>query len=281
MTATRTITESHIARLKRLSPRGNKRHNHFVRLIAFGDRHYPSNIRALDKIILDVIRDFQPHIIIDGGDPINANQISVFPKTHGELVGLQDELEGDYMWRKAINEVAPNARKILLKDNHVSRRLEKLLCEQYWLDDMSIADQRKLFSLDELGWELLPYWDWKGELLFIHGDRGRGRGGTARLPINSTRTTAKNYGVSVVRFHTHGTGFEIHRRYDNRFLHAIQLGCMQDPGSASYLEHGRLSNWSHSFGVFYLSTTSSHFFFVPCVVIDNMTMFNGKLYKGY
>lgn len=251
----------------------------YIRLLAFGDRHYPRNILSADSIILQLAADIEPHIIIDGGDPICADQISSFGKPHADLVGLQAELDGDYEWRMKLTEAAPNARKILLKDNHVTKRLERKLFENPWLEDMLVMKQENLFSLERLGWEVLNKWTWKNTLMFIHGDESVGRGSSPRLPINKARTMVKDFGISVVRFHSHTTGFEVHRRHDGVYLHAIQLGCLEDPDKVNYLGHAALSNWSHSVGVFYLSESGHDFFFVPCMIVNNKAIFGSKLYQ--
>lgn len=248
----------------------------YLRLIAFGDRHFPKNIADIDTIILQIIEDFSPHIILDGGDPICADQLSVFPKTPVELIGFQRELDGDYAWRKAINHVAPQARKILLKDNHVTKRIDRKICDNPWLYDMGEMSQESLFRVKELGWELIDSWMWKNRLLFIHGDT---RGNTStRLPVNKSRMMTKDLGLSIVRFHSHTTGCEIHRRFDGTYVYAIQLGCMQDIRQATYLGNTPIANWTHSIGVFYLSTTTPDFFFELCAIENGKTVFANRLY---
>jgi len=250
----------------------------YLRLVAFGDRHFPHTLECSDRIILRLIEDLQPHFIVDGGDPICAAQLSSFPKTHAELIGLQNELDGDFSWRKSIAKVSPDSQKILLRDNHFTKRLMKRISENPWLEDLRFMSEDSMFSAKELGWQILSRWIWKDLLMFIHGD-GQGVS-SPRLPVNRARAMVKDHGISVVRFHSHCTGFELHRRHDGNLLHAIQLGCLEDPEEVSYIDHPQINNWTHSLGVFYLSEKPPyHFFFVPCIISHSRCIFNNTVYE--
>jgi hypothetical protein len=252
----------------------------YLRLLAYGDRHYPNTIECADRILLNVIRDLQPHYIIDGGDFICASSLSDYPKPNKDKGGLQKELDADSLWRININNASPDSVKILLSDNHFGRRLVMRKYEAPWAQDLNNLTEEHLVNTSQLGWKLLPHWKWKNVLLFVHsGGSNRGASSSTRTPINRVRSLVNDLKLSVVRFHSHTTGFELYRNHDGNTIHAIQLGCFEDPLKADYIEPGQFVNWTHSFGVFYLSTTTNEFFFVPCTILNNKLIFSNKVYS--
>jgi len=247
----------------------------YKKLIAFGDEHLPTAHAARLRIMLDVIEAEKPDIIISGGDMINCDCLSDYNKTHDKLVGLEIELKQAHAWMESINKVAPKAEKILLKDNHFFRRLADKMTKEHWLSDLNAMKPENLLKLDKFGFTAQPEYNFKNVLLFMHGD---GSGGSSSNPVNQARKDANKYGITVVRFHSHCTGFELHRNYHGE-VGAIQLGTFEDPQKAEYIKHGGLNNWTTSFGLFYLSETAKEFFFVPAYFINDKCVLNGRLYK--
>lgn len=247
----------------------------YKKLIAFGDEHLPTAHAARLRILLDVIEYEKPDIIISGGDMINCDCLSDYNKTHDKLVGLQKELKQAHAWIESINKVAPKAEKILLKDNHFFRRLADKMTREHWLSDLEEMRPENLLKLGKYGWTAQSEYNFKDVLLFMHGD---GSGGSSANPVNQARKDANKYGITVVRFHSHCTGFELHKNYNGE-VGAIQLGTFEDAQKAGYIKHGGLNNWTTSFGLFYLSETAKEFFFVPSYFINDKCVLNGRIYK--
>jgi len=247
----------------------------YKKLIAFGDEHLPTAHAARLRILLDVIEYEKPDIIISGGDMINCDCISKYNKTHNKLIGLEQELKQAHAWIDSINKVAPKAEKILLKDNHFFRRLSDKMTREHWLSDLEAMKPENLLKLDKYGWKCLHEYDYKHVLLFMHGDD---RTANSQKPIEQARATAAKHAITVVRFHSHCTGFEVHKNYHGEYA-AIQLGSFVDPYKTDYIKHGGLNNWTTSFGLFYLSETAKEFFFVPSYFINDKCVLNGRLYK--
>lgn len=247
----------------------------YKKLIAFGDEHLPTAHAARLRILLDVIEYEKPDIIISGGDMINCDCLSDYSKTHDKLVGLQKELKQAHAWIESINKVAPKAEKVLLKDNHFFRRLSDKMTREHWLSDLEEMRPENLLKLDKYGWKYLHEYDYKNVLLFVHGDD---KSSSSKKPIEQARATAKENAITVTRFHSHCTGFEVHKNYHGEFA-AIQLGTFEDPQKAKYIKHGSLNNWTTSLGLFYLSETAKEFFFVPSYFINDKCVLNGRLYK--
>ena len=246
----------------------------FEVLFAMGDMHIPrTDDNATDKVIR-LIKDLKPDIFLDGGDIICADCLSTYPKSHHQLTGLQNELKSAKEWMKRINDILPHARKIIIKDNHFWRRLEDRKKGSVWLEDLDAMNAEELMGLDALKWEGMVKFQWKDTLVFIHGDD---KNGSQECPVNRARKMVQQTSLSVVRFHSHVTGFEMSRNMGKERC-AIRLGCFEDVGANDYMKHPEMSNWTTSAGVFYLSRMTDEFHFIPIVFRNGRFIFNGKAY---
>lgn len=255
-------------------PAGNPRDDYDI-LLAYGDLHLPQQHADFCRILLEIIKDTQPSIILDGGDVICADCLSTYPKKHMELVGLQEEIDEAGRWFASVRDCAPHARKIMLRDNHFWGRLENKKKGEYWLEKLEAVDADELLNLKKYGWEPHDTWDWRGRIQFIHGDD---KAGSSECPVNRVRKMSRNAGKTIVRFHTHVTGIEVGKQAGVDQL-AIQLGTFEDPKKASYIRYPNLSNWTTSAGLFYLAKQGDSFLFVPILFIDGRTVLNGKVYQ--
>jgi hypothetical protein len=244
-------------------------------MLTYGDLHLPT--ADFDKlgVLTDIIADLQPDIILDGGDFLDGDSISNFNKSYEQLASLQDELELWQRWANKINNISPHSKKIVLKDNHFCKRLETLFTSEYWACKLTALNPVSLLKLDELGWDMVNEYVWKDSIMFLHGD-GVG-GGTSRCPVNKSRAMVKDVGYSVVKYHSHSTGFEVIEQTSSDKM-AIQIGTFQSTQKAAYIKHAKTANWSTSAGIFYLSKTDNDYQFVPIIFLNNRTTVNGKLY---
>lgn len=245
-------------------------------LMTYGDIHIPRHHRQLCNVLIDIMTDLQPDTILDGGDIISADCLSLYPKKHEQLVGLQYELDLAFNWMVRVNSAVPSARKILLKDNHFWRRLEDKKKGEVWLEDLDATDGTKLLRLESLKWEPMVEYLWKNTILFMHGDD---KDGSGDCPSNRVRKLVQTNGLSVVRYHTHVTGIEVHRHMTKELM-AIQIGAFEDlDHKDNYMKHPITSNWSTSAGIFYLSKKDSSFLFTPILFRDGKAVVNGKIYS--
>lgn len=250
--------------------------------LAFGDRHAPFHDPRVDDLVLEIIKDLQPDLILDGGDGIDAICLSRFPKDHDELIGLSAELDLDYQWRRRIQAAAPKASRILLECNHFTRRLEDLKKDgAWWMAELDALTQENLFRLAETGWDLRTEWLWPADrpkLLAIHGDGAQGIQ-SSRSPVNAVRSISRENGISVLRFHSHVSGLEISRRWGETTF-ACQVGCLCDlTKQPKYTKHGTiLSNWSNSIALLYLGADGRalHIELVP--IVNGTAFLGGKQY---
>lgn len=250
----------------------------YYRLFAFGDRHAPFQDRGHEDVLLDMLRDIQPDIVLEGGDMISADCLSKYPKEYTQLAGLQDELDQDFRWRTRINTIVPRAKKILLRDNHFYRRLTDRRRDNHWLHGLKSCDPYEMLRVHELGWEYVRSYKWRDVLLFVHGDDAYYN--SSANPVNRVRNISKATGMSIIRFHSHTTGLEVFRTGSGAERFAIQLGCFQDLAKADYISHPELANWTSSAGLFYLHKEDPVFLFVPIVFVGRRAVLNGKVYES-
>lgn len=255
--------------------------NGWYKMLVFGDRHVPSNDKRIDNILIDIIKKNKDEFkyIIDLGDGLDADCISKYDKSHNQLKGLQNELDDDYAFRKEINKACPKATKILLTCNHFTARWNQMMSKEYWMVDLEALQQENLFRLKELNWNLKSEWIWgKNRILFMHGDGALGSGSQKSI-VNCARDLVKENAISIVRGHSHTTGYEVHKKF-GKYYHAIQVGTMYDLRVApNYVKSGQyLSNWSNSFGIFYCSPDNDKFLYTPVIIDNGEAVFEGELY---
>jgi len=245
-------------------------------VIAYGDTHIPYQNKGKEKIILDIIKDVKPDGIIHGGDIINAECLMEYPKSWDQLAGLQEQIDEGVAHMERVNKAAPKAWKVLLKDNHFFNRLEMKKKGQYWLNGLSAISPEHLLDLKRLGWRAEKKYKWKDRVLFVHGDF-QSMCGKSVCPANKVRSMVRDSGMSVVRFHSHTTGIEIHS-IDGKDHLAMQLASFHDVADADYIPVEETNNWSTSAAVFYFSKQSKQFVACPLLFFNGTVIFNDKLY---
>lgn len=242
----------------------------------YGDMHIPYENIACRNIMLSIINKVEPNILISGGDDIDGESVSMYDKYTSEEDTLQRDLDAFYHFSSVINSRFPKMKKIYLKDNHLYERLEKHKKLNRWMQSMHIFDFESLIRAKEYGWNVMNEFIWKDTILVTHGHEEKG---STDNPVNTVRGNFKRNGYSIIRFHSHVTGIELHNHCGNTAM-AVQLGTFQDISKAKYIKSKERSNWTTSAGVLYLSKTSNDFFFEPILFFNNEAVFRGSYYKG-
>ena len=258
----------------------NKLRKKYDVLFTFGDRHLPHQDLNVERILLEMMTDLEPDIVLEGGDMISADSLSTYEKSWEEMVGLQNELDQDFLWRTQVNAIVPiHTKKILLQDNHFVDRLNRRKKKDPWLQDLDSMNPNSMLRMDELDWDLVVEWNWKNKLLAVHGDDKITSTYNAQTanPINKARNMVRQHHISVIRYHTHVSGMESYRM-GGEYKYALQLGTSQDLIKTNYLKHKDLVNWTRSAAVIYLSKKTTEFFIVPIFFNEESAVLNGKLY---
>ncbi len=247
--------------------------------IIYGDRHATDHSPRNDNLILQIIEDIQPDYIFDLGDPVNATCLSKYKKSHKQLVGLKDEIDADQEWRRRIGKVSQGSTRILFDDNHLVRRLDDFVCDgNWWLEELGVVKPQNILSLEEHGWTLVPEWKWKDSVLMFHGDAPGLRGST-NCPINKSRQLVRQSAMTIIKAHSHSTGFEIIPSGNGKFYYAIQLGTIMDSKRTEYIKHVDFGMASESMAIIYLSRKNDTHLVMPVIFHDFGTIVNGRVYE--
>jgi hypothetical protein len=210
-------------------------------VVCFSDAHFWPGIRTTAyKGLLRVIREMQPHAVINNGDAFDGASISRFPRIGWDSTPtIIQELKACDAALGEIEETARKARRnsrlVWTLGNHDARFENRLAANapQY--------EQVKGFSLKDHfpAWE--PCWAvWNGDNTVI---KHRYKGG-----VHATHNNTVNSGVTMVTGHLHSlkvTPFDDYKgtRY------GVDTGTLADPTGpqfSNYLEESP-TNWRSGF----------------------------------
>lgn len=202
------------------------------------DEHYPYQDEAARSIALQIVRDFEPDVLISGSDGLDFYAISAFDKNPARIkTGLQNEIDlwkaGQREWRSA----APKSKSFYLTSNH-DDRLRRYLWQHPEIADLEVLKLPNILGMAELGivWEFD-----KGEnanqelciynLVVKHGTIVRkGSAMTARAELDR-----EHYARSVLTGHTHRGGSHYVTTRDGLIqAHECFCLCRTDP---EYIRH--------------------------------------------
>lgn len=97
----------------------------YMKIMIINDIHFPNHEPAVLDILVKLAHDFQPHIINDGSDIFEHENVGRWPvSTEKKLVNFWSQTKHDYqVWRERLLSAAPNHRSFFLVGNHDTRML--------------------------------------------------------------------------------------------------------------------------------------------------------------
>lgn len=254
------------------------------RLIALYDQHYPHTIPAFwnpaqpKKLspVFRFIRDFDPHILVHGGDQLDLGSISHWNKGKPRLTEGK-RLAHDYAGYNVLLDKLESVTRSL--DTHVMLQGN----HDYWIDMLvdelpqamegMIEVQLKL-NLKERGIKWIPNgktWN-AGKLYFHHGDWKLGY-----MPEFHAKAIGLTFNRNMVYGHSHTE--QSWTKVSPIDEHAIQTQCV---GTLSNLNPAWLRNrpsaWVNSFYVAYVMP-NGNFHGHTVKIINNKFLYDGVLYK--
>jgi hypothetical protein len=206
------------------------------------DEHYPFQDEYARALALQIVRDFNPDVVMAGSDGLDFYSISDFDKNPARLkVGLQDEIEAWQKGQREWNSAAPGAVRPYLPGNHEDR-FRKYLWRHGEIAGLHALKLDNLLELKALGieWENsgLPADQYehlyRDQLAVRHGKYVRKHSGmSAKAEIESER-----YSISTLTGHTHrGGSFYTRTRVGVVEAHECFCLCRLDP------EYARHPDW--------------------------------------
>lgn len=237
------------------------------------------DLKAL-KIVRDFTADFQPHVVLLGGDQLNCGPISHWNKQYPRLTEkfrLREEM--DILNREVLRPMEEVVRKttknkqrlIWLTGNHEAW-IDRYLDENPGLE--GLIEPRVYLDLDKRGWEF--YEQGKiakiGKLHWIHGDNVPGG-------INACRRLAYNYrrNIRAGHRHTYEVATDV-TPVDRRDYHtAVYLPALCNTSPA----YEKNSSTNHQKGFDYGYTMDDGSFNDYVVIINNNScIVNGRRYAA-
>jgi hypothetical protein len=211
-------------------------------VVVFSDAHFWPGIRTTAyKGLLHVIRNMQPHAVVNNGDSFDGASISRFPRIGWDSTPtIIQELKACDAALGEIEEAAVtarhNCRRIWTLGNHDARFENRLAANapQY--------EQVHGFSLKDHFPAWTPCWAvWNGNTVIKH----RYKGG-----IHATHNNTVNAGVNIVTGHLHSLKVTPFDDY-NGTRYGVDTGTLAEPHGPqfeNYLE-GSPTNWRSGFAV--------------------------------
>lgn len=230
--------------------------------VFISDIHFPHQDMQAWQVALNSIKVLKPDLIYLGGDIIDLNAVSKYPKRPVDTIQLQEELDVAYNELKRLRNIAPKTKIIYRAGNHEDRLIKYLINkapELAALNDLSIPNLLKLKKLN-IEYVANGTTERIGRLYHDHGDLIKATSSNpARGIIEKTKES-----IIVGHWHTMGVAFsrtyigELKSAYVNGFLYTLLP------------EYTHRPNWTHGFSVIRYAL-SGHFSveFVPIHKIKN------------
>lgn len=250
------------------------------RFVALYDVHYPYHIPAYynprrPSPIFNFLKDFDPHVLIDGGDALDLDIIGHWNKgkvriTEGKR--LKHVYDG---YNRLLDERQENLKSLqswsYIFGNH-EVWIEDLLDEQPVLEGLVGISEN--LHLEERGAIVIPQRQHfkLGHLYFIHGDYKRGYAATY-----TAKAIASIYGKSVVYGHFHANQvYSAVTPFDEQPYQVTGLGCLCNLNPM--WKRNEPSAWTNAFAYGYVMPDDTYQLFVVNV-INNRFVVEGELYR--
>lgn len=225
------------------------------------------------ELALQFTNDYQPDVIILGGDILDCGAISHHNKSKpGRTEGLRIVSDARECFNDFISplnvKVAPGAKKYYIKGNH-----------EAWLQDLQeeipgiegLLDVKQLLQLDS-SWNIIDQGDHinLGKLTFIHGDQLSGGEHVAKAAVIA-------YERSVRFGHFHSTQlYSKNTPIDNVYPKTgMSVGCLCK--KAPHYGKGKPNRWNQGFLYGYILSDGSYFDY-PVTIIKGQSIIDGKHY---
>jgi hypothetical protein len=255
-----------------------------TRGLAFFDSHWgyeviggkkrPIHDPKAHHILLQVAQDFDPRIIVMGGDGLDCGASSHWNRGKPRLTeGLRLQEDADDYFREVIGPLSGfKGEKSYLLGNHEDW-VEQFVDENPSVEGLVDIDQ--MLGLSSNGWAVYPQGSVinHGKLHFMHGD-------TVRSSTFPARYAVDTYGRSIAfgHFHTPQSYTKV-SALDSSDVHvgkSVGCLCRKDPRYG----RGAPNRWAQSFLLFEVDSPSGTFQTYEVNVTEGKALYNGRRYRG-
>lgn len=253
------------------------------RFVALYDQHYPYCIPAFVDIenpkrstpVLRFLRDFDPSIVIHGGDQLDLDAIAYWNDGKPRLKEnsrLAKDYEGYNLVLDAVEKATPHAKKVVMMEGNHEARIQNTLDEKPEFE--GLIEVPKNLRIRQRGYQWIQQRGVAnfGKLFFIHGDYKSGV-----LPLNHSRQILQIYHRNVVYGHCHTN--QSATSVSPIDTHPYQAQCV---GTLAHLNpawrKNDVSSWVNSFACGYIHPNGNFNLYV-INIIDGAFTFDGVTYK--
>jgi hypothetical protein len=198
------------------------------KIFIYSDCHFGEHDPLAVKVAIEVAAYFDPHIIINLGDTVDASRLSQYKKDPRAL-SIQQERELWFEFAESLNRVTRAQEKLILIGNHDARFMNAVATLDGFFEIPEL-NYSNFFYTNELGYQPpvdLIYLNRRGNKVnpdavayFLHGEFARRWSGT------SVRATSEMFaGANTVIGHAHRTAM-ITRRTPRGIITGYEIGTL-------------------------------------------------------
>jgi len=254
------------------------------RLLYITDEHYPYTIGAVhdynnpNKVtpFLNFLKDFDPHILVQGGDQLDLGVIAHWNKGKPRIKEgqrLKKEYDG---YNRVLDQREKRMRHlekhVMLEGNH-ERWIDMLVDEMPEFEGMIEVESNLRVDQRGIKWVKSRRHVSFGHAYFIHGDYKDGY-----LPVNTPKAIAAIYGKSVFYGHQHKNQTDsMQTPFDKQPHQVTGVGCLCNLNPA--WKRDQPAAWVNSFAVMHIEEKTGNFYHQVINIIDGKFVYDGTLYK--
>lgn len=234
------------------------------------DAHVPYHSEDAWQLMMDVARDLKPETVVVIGDLVDFYAVSSHSKDPKRATQFPEEIAAAKT--KVAELESLGAKKMIYCEGNHEDRLARYLRDKA-PELFGVVDVPSLLGLER--WEFVPYRDHtkSGKIHYTHDVGSSGR--------NAVFRCLDTYQHSVATGHTHRIAYIVEGNAVGEVKLSAQFGWLGDVNQIDYLHRAKSKkDWALGFGVGYEDSQTGHTFLVPIPIVDNRTVFNGKLYKA-
>ena len=199
------------------------------------DIHAPFHDRYAVALAVNIIKEFNPDILVCGSDAIDFYTVSSFDKDPSRRLRLQSEINAWKEIQKELTSASPNADRIFISGNHEDR-LRRYLWRHPELESLDVLKINTLLDFDSVGVKSYRDEVVVGSLVIKHGQYVRKDSAySAKAEIEGER-----FSINTMTGHTHRGG-TFYAKTRSGIIRADECFCLCSL-EADYVKN---PNWQH------------------------------------
>lgn len=239
--------------------------------IAFvSDVHIPYENKVAVRLMLDFLGDYQPDLVILGGDIFDMYMVSDYERSPDRQKTMQDEFDEGRYFLNAIDELA-RGNVVFMEGNHEAR-VTRTISKNPGLFKLRSLDLPRAMELPS-SWQYFPSQTHYrlGPMLALHGDVR----GISERTAHPARTMFQRLKRSCIAGHHHRFGAHYDTDYDGTMRGGFANGHLSDLNQVRYVKN---PDWQEGFSTIQLSADARVFAVQQRLIVNGRLIVEGKEY---